>query len=696
MSAKPGSVYPALRKDLKISRQSYGGEVSYVVKDPLKNQYFRFSKEEWEIISLFDGSKSPQEMIVAFNAAHRDKEIDEETLKSFHENLNSMNLLKKSTRDMNVMLVEKMRELRQSRILSTRGSLFYKRFPLVDPDRFFKRIVPKIGFLWTWESLILSFLVMLVGSGIILANWAEFKEGVYYLASFKHGSILQLLTLCLTIYVVIGIHELGHGLSCRHYGGEVHEIGFLLLFFQPCLYCNVNDAWILDKKWKQVVVTLAGGYVEYFIASLAAIGWALTSPLSYLNALFFQIMSIGSISTILFNFNPLIKLDGYYLLADFLGTPNLRERSFAWVRHLAATYLFRMKGTAPETTRRERIIFTVYGITAGLWTTATTLGLVVLLRNLSVQFLPQLTTIVTLLAIYKFFGAHFKKGLFFAVQWYLQKKAMLKDPVYRRRVILSAAAVAFAFAIPVPFSISGTCTLEPSFIRVIRPHTNGILRSFIKHDGEPVKPGDAIAQLENPVVENNLTLVTLEAQKLDLSVRDALLKESLQLSGLRRELAAKLSDRDHVARQAEDLALRYEHNEPGVLSCSDEARQLNRFFKKDEDLCRVIGISTLAVKIQSPETAIRFIKPGDPVRFNLLSTPGRSYSGTVSQIRPLPSGDPYNPKIKLFAIEMTIDNAVNQLRPGLRGIAKISTGWTPIGIHLYRKFLKIVDLDVFL
>jgi len=150
-------IYAALRPDLKISKQVSGGKTFFVVKDPIKDKYFRFDKDEWDIISLFNGDNTMDEMVDKFNHTHRYEEIDQSSIKDYRDNLESMNLLQKSRTEHNVMLVEKMKEMRKSQLLSKEGSLMYKRFPLVDPNKLFDRIVPKVAFFWSKKFFWFSF-----------------------------------------------------------------------------------------------------------------------------------------------------------------------------------------------------------------------------------------------------------------------------------------------------------------------------------------------------------------------------------------------------------------------------------------------------------------------------------------------------------------------------------------------------------
>ena len=133
------------------------------------------------------------------------------------------------------------------------------------------------------------------------------------------------------------LHELGHALACRHFGGECHEIGVMLLVFVPCLYCNVSDSWMLPNKWRRIAVAAAGMYVELVLASIATLLWWFSAP-GLFNAICLNTMLVCSLGTLLFNGNPLLRYDGYYILSDLIDVPNLGAESTAAVRRLAGRW----------------------------------------------------------------------------------------------------------------------------------------------------------------------------------------------------------------------------------------------------------------------------------------------------------------------------------------------------------------------
>src|SRR5262249_28262755 len=154
--------------------------------------------------------------------------------------------------------------------------------------------------------------------------WAERREAAGGVSQALRWETAVLVWL--TVMLVTTLHECAHGLTCKHYGGEVHEVGFLLIFLMPAFYCNVSDAWLFQERSKRLWVTFAGGYFELFLWALAVFAWRLTLPGTLANHLAFVVLSVCGIQT-LFNFNPFLKLDGYYLLSDWLEVPNLRQQA---------------------------------------------------------------------------------------------------------------------------------------------------------------------------------------------------------------------------------------------------------------------------------------------------------------------------------------------------------------------------------
>lgn len=689
--------YAALRPDLKISKQVQSGKVHYVVKDPIKDTFFRFDESEWEVICLFDGKKTMKEMVEHYNHTHKFEDIDETTIKEYRDNLESLHLLQKTRVEHNVMLVEKMKDMRRSQLLSKKGSLMYKRFPLVDPDRFFDKVVPKLSFFWSKQFFWFSLSCMALATFIVLNRWDAFERGLYEAFSFSDMSAWNLLFLWVAIYTVIAIHELGHGLTCKYFGGEVHEMGFLLLFGQPCLYCNVNDAWLFDSKRKQVLVTLAGGYIEFFIGSLFVFVWFLTNPNTAINVLSFQIMTVCSISTIFFNFNPLIKLDGYYLLSDTLEIPNLKDQSAGYIKYLTSRYIFRMPEPEFEATKREKRIFFIYGVAAAIWIFLLLTGIFFLVKGLLVDYFYEFGLLFAAGVGYMLFGSQVKRTGAFFVKWFMTKKGFFNDKANRWRFGIGMAILFGLLFVPIPYKVPGLATLEPSFIDVIRASSEGTIRRFPIENGGRVLYEAVVTEIENLTLDIEKKMAELEVSKLEHKVRQAYVDVAPSLEGLKREVASKRMALAKTIEKFENLNIRYRPSvkREGLLSCKSQLSLLNTRVAEGDEICRVVGIQWLKTVIDVTEQQVGFIKEDDEVEFKVVGTPFTTYQGRVNRIQVLSSADPLNPSGRLYKAELLIENR-GLLRPGMTGVAKIVSEPVSLVSYFWRRLMTFFRMDLFL
>jgi multidrug resistance efflux pump len=342
--------FPALRGDLRISPQRTDEGTIFVIKDPIARRFFRFGEVEHFIARQLDGV-TPLENIPQRLERELGVTAPAEVVQQFVEQLRRLGLI----------------ETGQPAACGhshqrVRGNPLYIRLRAVDPDQLFNRIIGKIRFFFTRGFVVLSLLVVALALGVTMSSWDEIVRDLGRLYRFD-----ALLLAWVTVLLVTTVHEFAHGLTCKHFGGEVHEIGFLLLYFQPAFYCNVSDAWLFAEKSKRLWVMFAGAFSEIFIWSLATLTWRVVEPDTRVSFLAMIVMATSGIKS-LFNMNPLIKLDGYYLLSDYLEVPNLRQRSMAYLK-AAIKRLWGSIDGAMSVTRRERRIYVIYGVLAAIYST---------------------------------------------------------------------------------------------------------------------------------------------------------------------------------------------------------------------------------------------------------------------------------------------------------------------------------------
>lgn len=342
------AVPPRLRRDLEIKSQPATEGPVYVLKDPRSGEFYRLREAEHFIARQFDG-KTPLEVIQERAETRFGATIAPETLAAFVGRLRDSHLLETH---------EAAGKHRARRGGFVRGSALYLRFKVYDPDWLLERLVPRLAFLFTPWFATISGALILLALGTTITNRYELAGELRNLVGLATIPVIVVV-----LFALVSVHEFAHGLACKRYGGGVHEMGFMLLYFQPALYCNVSDAWLFPEKRQRLWVGFAGPYAELTLWAGATLLWRLTDPEAGIHVLALIVAGSSGIKTLL-NFNPLLKFDGYYLLSDLLGVPNLRSKSFAYLSDRLKRLFGRARKHAPEIAPRLRRVYLTYGISA--------------------------------------------------------------------------------------------------------------------------------------------------------------------------------------------------------------------------------------------------------------------------------------------------------------------------------------------
>jgi putative peptide zinc metalloprotease protein len=517
---------PKLRSDLTIRRQetaSGDGEGLFVIKDPVAGAFFRFGESEQFIAQQLDG-ETPLEVVRERTEARFGSTLPAASLGAFIERLAKAGLLEGTGRP---------RARDGKRRGGARGSLLYLRYPLLDPNALLDRLLPRVRACFTPHFLALSAAAIVLAAGITFAHWGELTQE---LARLYRPAAIPLL---LTVFFVVGsAHEFAHGLTCKRFGGEVHELGVMLVYFTPGLYTNVSDAWLFPEKAKRLWVGFAGPYFELFLWALATLAWRLTEPDTTVNYLALTVMMVSGVKTLL-NFNPLIKLDGYYLLSDYLELPNLRKKSFRYVGRAVKGVFGAGPEHAAEIPRRERRVYLAYGLLAAIGSLSI-LGYVTLtageflIANHQPVALAVLTSLVGMKSRRRFRGlfggspaaadpSHNGDDEAVPVPNEPQQPAKpakpakkARKPRSRRRAIwlaVTAAALALLVLGRMQLRIGGGFTVLPEHNADVRTGVDGIIEEILVTEGDVVQAGDVIARLSNHTLINEL-------QKSDPAIRE--------------------------------------------------------------------------------------------------------------------------------------------------------------------------------
>jgi multidrug efflux pump subunit AcrA (membrane-fusion protein) len=358
---------PCLRADLSIVEQTYRGATSFVVKDLAAQKYYRFGANEIRVMRCFDGRCTFAE--IARMLRDQGMRVSAAAVEGFARKLAGNGFLERSLEERTTLQMERLRAERQKRQRPRlfRGELLRMRWSFGDPDALLARTLPAIRWMYTPSFIVVSLVLFATYSLILGQGWHAFTSAMSSTYAFHSLTVGNALLFWVMAAFVILVHELGHGYTCKYFGGEVRELGFMLLYFQPAFFCNVSDAWSFPERRKRLWVTAAGTWIQLILAGLAGIVWWATAPGTVVANAAIAVMVVGGLTTVLTNANPLLPLDGYFALSDWMEIGNLRQRAFAHLRWWLRLHVFRLEAPEPPATARERRVFLVYGALASAY-----------------------------------------------------------------------------------------------------------------------------------------------------------------------------------------------------------------------------------------------------------------------------------------------------------------------------------------
>ena len=349
----------ALRPHLNVRRQFYRGERWYVIHDPINNQFFRLRSAAYDFVSRLRMNRTIEQAWKDCFAANPDHAPGQEDVIRLLAQLYAANLLHSDLPADSAKLFERYRQRREREIKSRLLNIMFARIPILDPDSVLKSALPLIKLVISPAGALLWLLV--IGAGI--------KEAIDHAPALKEQSqgVLSpdnLFLLYFGFVLVKTVHEFGHAVMCRRFGGEVHTMGVMFMVFTPMPYVDATSSWSFRSRWQRVLVGAGGMIPELFVAAGMMFVWANTGE-GTLHSLAYNIMFVASVSTLLFNANPLMRFDGYYILSDLLDIPNLYFRANQQLIYLIEHYAFGCKKTeSPAHSRREAWWLGVYGLAA--------------------------------------------------------------------------------------------------------------------------------------------------------------------------------------------------------------------------------------------------------------------------------------------------------------------------------------------
>src|SRR5450432_3057909 len=335
---------PKLRGTAQISRQYYRGERWYVVRDAASNQYHRLSAAAYKFVGLLDGTRTVGEAWDLVGGQLADDAPTQPEVIQILSQLYAANLLETDITPDATVLLRRHKQMVKRKIQGRLMNVLFPRIPIWDPDQFLKRWLPVARVLFSKLGALIWLVVVVSALATVLPQSQQLRSAANHALDLQHNWE-NIFLLYGTFVAIKLLHELGHAFACRRFGGECHELGIMLLVLVPTPYVDASTAWSFPSKWQRVFVGAAGMIVELFAASICAIIWCATNHDAYplFSQLLYNAMFVASVSTIIFNANPLLRYDGYYILSDLLEIPNLAQRGKDYLYYLVKKYAWNVR-----------------------------------------------------------------------------------------------------------------------------------------------------------------------------------------------------------------------------------------------------------------------------------------------------------------------------------------------------------------
>jgi putative peptide zinc metalloprotease protein len=623
---------PCLDPELIVRETTLDGEPSLAVYQRSRANFFRFPPAQWELVLLFDGVRSFQEIADAYTES-TGVPLAAEDVRSFAASMDSLDFWYKSPQEKNIALNEKLMAQRSRRAQQkSKLNLAHISFSAWDPDHYLTFLDEKIGRYvfsdWCTTAVVLLFLFEAV---VFAVKWNVIGPDIPLYYSFTNKGLTDLAEFWILFLLIGFVHESAHGLTCKHYGGEVHSMGLMFLYLTPAFYVDVTESWISGNRSQRLATIIAGIWIEMVLCGIAILVWTSTLPGDWLHDFCYKIILLTGIAVVAINMNPLIKLDGYYFLTEFIGIPDLKERSTAFLTGWVQRHLFRLRVEVPVVPRRRIALFVAYAFLSGAYSYLLLLTVVRFTYNISYRWLADFAIIPAGALLFAVFRSRLRSLFAFTLEFFRQRREDWGGLQPSHAVAIGV--IAFVLFVPLWRDREAAYfTVEPGRTATLNSASPGKVMKVLVAEGQQVSEGQPLALL---------TSDTVSSLRASSAEQTALAKFHAFDAEVRRQSVAGSSAEITGANRLSELAqassgeLLLTAPWTGVVTTEDPASLLGRSFGSGQSVITVADKSRLRVRLYIPALELMHIPlPAEvslmpagafrPVRMRLVSIDGEA------------------------------------------------------------------------
>jgi putative peptide zinc metalloprotease protein len=698
---------PRLSNVARISRHRYRGESWYVLNDVVTGRVHRFTPQTYYLLARMDGVRTLDEIwSVALDRLGDHAPTQDELIRLVGQ-LHAVDVIQCDIPPDTGELVERLDKERRSKLLSRYGSPLFIRIPLWDPDSFFERRIGLVQALWRWPAALAWLVTVVPAVALVALYWPELTENL----SDRVLSTGNLLILWLVFPVIKACHEMGHAVATKARGGEVHEMGIMLLVFTPVPYVDSSSANAFRSKWDRALVGAAGMLVETAIASLAMFLWVLLEP-GFMRSICFNVMLIAGVSTLVFNLNPLLRFDGYYILSDLLEIPNLGQRSKRFLTEWSDRTLFRATVRQPQLLAPgERPWLALYQPLSSAYRLVVMVSIALFLAN-------------------RFFFLGVALAIWAVVQgllWPLVKgaqhvlsSASLAQKRDRAMALTLGGVTALLivlFLLPAPNRVMTEGVIWPPEEAQLRAESSGFIDEVRLAPGSVVPANQTVLTLHQPELKANLEVQAARVEAAEAELARVLFTERSKAAVARDMLEAEHAALDRILNEVarQQVVTRG----PGKVELARVADMPGRHVRNGELLGYVSQGENRTVRIVVPQQDIERVRDGVAgVSVRLSPYLERTFRAKV--LRAVPAGqdqlpsralaregggeltlDPRDPEgmrtlERIFQFDLELLGDVPYTPIGSRAFVRLELPAEPVGVQAYRRVRQLLlsKLDV--
>jgi putative peptide zinc metalloprotease protein len=652
----------------------------------------RFTPEQWKLVQLFNGARSYQDVAELF-LKETGIAFTADEVREFADPLDECGMWYRATLELSTTAGEKQADERRRRAKDI--NLAMMTFSTWDPDNYLTRLHDRLSFIYTKWFTFLTLGVFAIMALIFIGGWSEIWRDTLRYYTFTDKSAADLAEFWLLFCGLGYFHECAHGLTCKHFGGAVHSMGFMLVYLSPAFFCDVGEVYVYGGKWPRVAAIFAGIWVELMFCSVASVVWWATPAGVPIHDFAYKIMLITGVAVFLMNLNPLIKLDGYYLLGELIGLPSIKEDSTEYLSSWVRRTVFRLPVDVPYVRPRRRWLFVVYAVLSGLYSYLVLFAVVRFVYNIFSRSNPQWGFLPALLLAFLILRARLRSSVRFMKGFYLDKQQKIRNQPYKA-VAVSLAAALVLLAPVWRETVGGRFFMEPEQRAIIRAAVPGQITEVLADEGTPVAAGTPLFLLRDVHLETEADDARASLRSAEAQARQAEMNYA-NVGITRAERVSQTGRSRSVSEQV--AALQVASPISGVVATPRLRDRLGSFVQEGEVLADVDDARTLKALIFVPEFQVHQIVTGAPASLKLESSfqPIRGY---VSSIAPASSllapGLVEEEKYKgiappsYYVATVVVFNTGGMLRSGMSGDAKIQVRRQSIVGFTWRTFREVV------